>query len=107
MTVEAAIANYQSGRVPFVSVLEAMTSLYADRWTRESLVADHARLRASINEASLDASPEMTTVAAMTEAVRPRAAAGRTWADGRRDDDDTTRIGAARAPGPCWRCCAA
>jgi outer membrane protein TolC len=53
MTVEAAIANYQSGRVPFVSVLEAMTSLYADRWTRESLNADHARLLASITEAGL------------------------------------------------------
>jgi cobalt-zinc-cadmium efflux system outer membrane protein len=75
MTVEAAIANYQSGRVPFVSVLEAMTSLYADRWTRESLVTDHARLRASIKEASLEASPEMTTVGAMT-AAQPSGAAG-------------------------------
>jgi cobalt-zinc-cadmium efflux system outer membrane protein len=75
MTVEAAIANYQSGRVPFVSVLEAMTSLYADRWTRASLVADHARLRASIKEASLEASPEMTTVGAMT-AAQPSGVAG-------------------------------
>lgn len=68
MTVEAAIANYQSGRVPFVSVLEAMTSLYADRWTRETLVTDHARLLASIKEASLEASPEMATAGAMTAA---------------------------------------
>jgi len=68
MTVEAAIANYQSGRVPFVSVLEAMTSLYADRWTRDTLVTDHARLRASIKEASLEASPEMTTLGAPTAA---------------------------------------
>jgi outer membrane protein TolC len=75
MTVEAAIANYQSGRVPFVSVLEAMTSLYADRWTRESLVADHARLQASIKEASLEASPEMTTAGPMT-AAQPSGAAG-------------------------------
>ncbi len=66
MTVEAAIANYQSGRVPFASVLEAMTSLYVDRWTRESLLTDHAGLLASIKEASLDASPEMTTVGALS-----------------------------------------
>ena len=57
MTVEAAIANYQSGQVPFVSVLEAMTSLYADRWTRARLVTDHARLRANMSEASLEADP--------------------------------------------------
>jgi len=75
MTVEAAIANYQSGRVPFVSVLEAMTSLYADRWTRESFVTDHARLLASIKEASLEASPEMTTVGTMT-AAQPSGAPG-------------------------------
>jgi outer membrane protein TolC len=61
MTVEAALANYQSAKVPFVSVLEAMTALYADRWTRVGLVADHARLRASLAEASLDATPDMTT----------------------------------------------
>ena len=60
MTVEAALANYQSAKVPFVSVLEAMTSLYADRWTRVGLVGDHARLRASLAEASLDATPDMT-----------------------------------------------
>ena len=54
MTVEAAVTNYQTGKVPFVSVLEAMTALYADRWTRVGLVADHARLRASLREASLD-----------------------------------------------------
>jgi outer membrane protein TolC len=63
MTVEAAVANYQSGKVPFVSVLEAMGALYADRWTRAGLVADHARLVASLAEASLDATPDMTTAA--------------------------------------------
>jgi cobalt-zinc-cadmium efflux system outer membrane protein len=63
MTVDAAISNYQSGKVPFVSVLEAMASLYADRWTRVGLVGDHARLRASLDEASLEATPDMTTVA--------------------------------------------
>ncbi len=65
MTVEATLVNYQSGKVPFVSVLEAMTALYADRWARAGLVADHARLRASLREASLDAGPEMSPSAAL------------------------------------------
>jgi len=68
MTVEAAVANYQSGKVPFVSVLEAMTALYADRWTRAGLVADHARLLASLQEASLDSTPDMTTAPNATTA---------------------------------------
>jgi outer membrane protein TolC len=63
MTVEAAVANYQSGKVPFVSVLEAMGALYTDRWTRAGLVADHARLLASLAEASLDSTPDMTAAA--------------------------------------------
>jgi outer membrane protein TolC len=54
MTVEATLTNYQAGKVPFVSVLEAMTALYEDRWARAGLVADHAKLRASLREASLD-----------------------------------------------------
>jgi cobalt-zinc-cadmium efflux system outer membrane protein len=75
MTVEAAISNYQSGRVPFVSVLEAMTSLYADRWTRESLVADHARLLASLREASLEDTPGMAAIGG-TGAGRPAGGTG-------------------------------
>ena len=77
MTVEAAISNYQSGRVPFVSVLEAVTSLYADRWTRENLVADHARLLASLREASLEDTPGMATAGAMG-AAPPTGAPGTT-----------------------------
>ena len=60
MTVEATLTSYQTGKVPFVSVLEAMTALYADRWARAGLVADHARLRASLREASLDGGSEMS-----------------------------------------------
>ena len=70
MTVESALTSYQGGSVPFVSVLEAMTSLFADRWTRESLVADHARLLASLREASLEATPDMTATGAMGAAPR-------------------------------------
>jgi len=70
MTVESALTSYQGGSVPFVSVLEAMTSLFADRWTRESLVADHARLLASLREASLEATPDMAAAGAMGAAPR-------------------------------------
>ena len=64
MTVEATLTSYQTGKVPFVSVLEAMTALYADRWARAGLVADHARLRASLREASLDGGSEMSPASA-------------------------------------------
>ncbi|MEI6666519.1 MAG: TolC family protein [Acidobacteriota bacterium] len=75
MTVESALASYQGGRLPFVSVLESMTALYADRWARETLVADHERLVASLREASLDATPEMAAVGAMGAARATGAAA--------------------------------
>jgi len=64
MTVESSITNYQTGKVPFVSVLEAMTSLYADRWARAGFLADHARLRASLREASLDGGSGMSPASA-------------------------------------------
>ena len=54
MSVDAAVANYQSGKVPFVAVLEALTSLYNDRTAHLSLLADHARARASLEEAGLE-----------------------------------------------------
>ena len=60
MSVEAAIANYQSGRVPFIAVLESLQMLYADRGTLVRLEADHARLLASLEEASLEANADMS-----------------------------------------------
>jgi outer membrane protein TolC len=64
MTVEATLTSYQTGKVPFVSVLEAMTALYADRWARAGLVADHARLLAGLREASLEGDAEMSAPSA-------------------------------------------
>jgi outer membrane protein, heavy metal efflux system len=66
MSVEAALANYQTGRVPFVTVLEALTTLYGDRWTLARLLADHARLAASLDEVSLEANAEMTAAGGST-----------------------------------------
>lgn len=67
MSVEAAVASYQAGRVPFLAVLESLATLYADRTTQLQLVAAHARTRASLEEASLEA----------TSGAMPVGAAGR------------------------------
>jgi len=53
MSVEAAIANYQAGKLPFISVLEALTRLYGDRTTYLRLLARHETTRAALEEASL------------------------------------------------------
>jgi outer membrane protein TolC len=54
LAVDAAVANYQSGRVPFVTVLEALTTLYNDRASHLGLLANHERIRASLEQASLE-----------------------------------------------------
>jgi outer membrane protein, heavy metal efflux system len=54
MSVEAAIANYQTGKVPFIAVLEARTALYNDSATHLRLLANHEQILASLEEASLD-----------------------------------------------------
>jgi len=59
MSVEAAIASYQSGRLPFITVLEALTTLYGDRSTLVRLLAGQARIRASLDEASLEATSDL------------------------------------------------
>ncbi len=61
MSVEAAIANYEAGKVPFISVLEALSTLYGDRATLLRFLASHERIRASLDEASLDGTSEMPT----------------------------------------------
>jgi outer membrane protein TolC len=55
MSVESAIANYQAGKVPFLSVLEALTTLYADRAMHLELLAEHAATRVTMHAARLDA----------------------------------------------------
>ena len=73
MSVEAALASYQAGKVPFVAVLEALVTLYGDRSTLVTLRARHARLRASLEEAGLDAGEEdgAPMVAGATAAAAP------------------------------------
>lgn len=61
MSVEAALANYQTGKVPFIAVLEALTTLYNDRTTHLRLLANHEQTLASLEEASLDTTSGMVS----------------------------------------------
>ncbi len=61
MSVEAALANYETGKVPFITVLEALTTLYSDRATHLRLLANHEQTLASLEEASLDPTSGMVS----------------------------------------------
>ena len=58
LSLEAALANYQAGRVPFLTVLEALTTLYGDQEAHLRLLAAHEELRTSLAEASQEAGPD-------------------------------------------------
>jgi outer membrane protein TolC len=55
LAVESALASYQTGKVPFVSVLEAHSVRYRDRWEYASLL-----FHVLWHSASLDALGEET-----------------------------------------------
>jgi len=59
LSYEASIASYQAGKVPFLTVLEALSTLYKDRIDHLRVLAAHERIKASIAEASLEATSEM------------------------------------------------
>lgn len=59
MSVDGAIANYETGKIPFIAVLDALTTLYNDRGTLLALLANHERIRASLEEASLEETSSM------------------------------------------------
>ena len=61
MSVEAALANYQTGKIPFIAVLESLTTLYNDRATHLRLLANHEQTLASLEEASLDPTSGMVS----------------------------------------------
>lgn len=63
LSVESAIASYRTGKVPFVTVLEALNTLYADRALYLTRVAESEKWRVSIDEADLQADAGMTAVA--------------------------------------------
>jgi outer membrane protein TolC len=72
MALESALANYQTGRIPFINVLEALTSLYRDRSSYLQQVAAHETLKASLYEWSLEPAGSMrsgTAGSAMTTSI--------------------------------------
>ena len=70
MAVDAALANYQTGKLPFIAVLEALTTLYNDRATHLALLANHERIRTSLEEASLEETSSMALAGAPGMAAR-------------------------------------
>jgi outer membrane protein TolC len=75
-SVEAAIANYQTGQVPFVAVLEALVTLYNDRSTHLRLLAEHEEILASLEEAGLEDTASMTEAGSSAGAVGGAGLAG-------------------------------
>jgi outer membrane protein TolC len=64
LSLEAAVASYRTGKVPFVTVLEALNALYADREASLARIAETERWRAAIDEA------DPASGGAMASAVR-------------------------------------
>jgi len=53
LSLESALASYRTGRVPFITVLEALNALYGDRSSLLTHLADAQKLRVAIDEADL------------------------------------------------------
>ena len=90
LSVDAGVASYQAGRVPFVTVLEALGSLYTDRGALIRLLTARGQALASIEEASLEATGDMQPLPSV--ASMPPPATGM-----RLPEDQTTRAAATAA----------
>jgi outer membrane protein TolC len=53
VSLESALASYQAGKVPFITVLDALNTLYSDRAIYAVRLAESAKWRVAIDEASL------------------------------------------------------
>lgn len=60
LSLESALASYRTGRVPFVTVLDALNTLYGDRATYLTRIADSEKWRIAIAEADLGATAAMS-----------------------------------------------
>lgn len=63
LSVESAVSSYQTGKVPFVTVLEALNTLYADRALLLTRLAEAEKWRVSIDEADFQNGAGMTSIA--------------------------------------------
>ncbi len=64
LSMESAIASYRTGKVPFVTVLEALNTLYADRMIYLTRLSDSEKWRVALDEEDLAASKPMSASAA-------------------------------------------
>ncbi len=55
LSLESALASYQAGKLPFISILDALNTLYSDRAIYAGRLAESAKWRVAIDEASLQA----------------------------------------------------
>ncbi len=53
VSLDSALASYEAGKVPFITVLDALNTVYSDRVTYASRLAEAAKWRVAIDEASL------------------------------------------------------
>jgi len=53
LSLESALASYRAGKVPFITVLDALNTLYSDRAIYAGRLAESAKWRVAIDEASL------------------------------------------------------
>ncbi len=53
ISLESALASYQAGKIPFITVLDALNTLYGDRAAYAGRLAEGAKWRVAIDEASL------------------------------------------------------
>ena len=64
LSLESAVGSYRSGKVPFVTVLEALNTLYADRAIYLTRLAESEAWRVAIDEADPSAAGDMSAGAA-------------------------------------------
>jgi outer membrane protein, heavy metal efflux system len=53
LSLESALASYQAGKLPFITILDALNTLYSDRAIYAGRLAESAKWRVAIDEASL------------------------------------------------------
>jgi outer membrane protein TolC len=73
LSLESAIASYRTGRVPFVTVLDALNALYADRSSLFTHLADAEKLRVALDEANLQAGAAMPSAGSTAGSASPNA----------------------------------
>ncbi len=70
LSLESAIASYRTGKIPFVTVLESLNTLYADRSIYRTRLAEAEKLRVAIDEADLQANAGMSS-ASLSDRASP------------------------------------